>query len=152
MADLSAAARAPALNQDNNAAAPEAADAAPAAGVAAAVDAAHNHQNGGGDGAVAPAADPNRAGAAPVPAARPRRGGISNGRVSGHWNYSQDELERLMLYTEEKLHAAMKEVLLPLPRSKQVVALLTATTFHHLFCHDLGFPTLPLVPTGSTTC
>ena len=54
MADLSAAARAPALNQDNNAAAPEAADAAPAAGVAAAVDAAHNHQNGGGDGAVAP--------------------------------------------------------------------------------------------------
>lgn len=96
MADLSAAARAPALNQDNNAAAPEAADAAPAAGVAAAVDAAHNHQNGGGDGAVAPAAAPNRAGAAPVPAARPRRGGISNGRVSGRRNYSRDELERLM--------------------------------------------------------
>ena len=81
MANLSAAARALALHPNNDAA-PEAADAAPAAGVAAAVGAASNHQNGGGDGAVAPAAAPNHAGAPPAPAARPRRYGGPIGRVS----------------------------------------------------------------------
>ena len=33
-----------------------------------------------------------------------------------------------MLYTEEKLHAAMEEVLLPLPRSKQKMMILISRT------------------------